>query len=300
MRTIDVSKPEKLPRITALSYGASRTGKTRFAATWPRPLFLSDATESGWTTISNMDKSVWFETNRAPKVWAIEKVADMFQAAHEAEALVARGEVRTIVIDSLTFYADLYFNFAENAAGGRGDPRQLYQKLSSHLKTVREQIHLIGCNVVWLALAQDPNEERPIGGPMLSGQNAAKFAAGCDYVFYHHQFQPTPTAAQQWEIRTKRFKNYAAGGRDEGLLSDPLGYIAVDSTDPTKEMFVADSTYRTLAECLGIIAPVGVIEPVAVVPAAIEVPKTEANTNGKAVSAKPTSPGSPGRPSAPR
>src|SRR3990172_2057198 len=100
MRVIDVSKPGKIQRITALSYGMSRSGKTRFAGSWPRPLFLSDATESGWTTLSNMDKSVLFEPERAPIVWAIEKVQDISQAIKDVEPMLKRREVQTVVVDS--------------------------------------------------------------------------------------------------------------------------------------------------------------------------------------------------------
>jgi hypothetical protein len=254
MRVIDVSKPEKLRRITALSYGASRSGKTRFAGTWPRPLFLADATESGWTTLGNMDRNVLFEPNRPPVVWAIEKVTDMFQALKDVEPMLKRGDIQTIVVDSITFYSDRFFNYAESLAGGRGDPRQLYQKLAAHLKALCEQVHALSCNVVWLALAKDPGEDQPVGGPMLSGQNAPKFAASCDYLLYHRHFQQG-AGPLQWEVRTRKYLNYAAGGRDEGLLPDPLGYVTT-TADGTGEVFVPDCTYRTLAEALGILAPI--------------------------------------------
>lgn len=283
MRVIDVSKPEKLQRITALSYGASRSGKTRFAGSWPRPLFLSDATESGWTTLGNMDRNILFEPGRAPIVWAIEKSSDMMQAVKDSEPMIKRGEVRTIVVDSLTFYSDLYFNTLDSMAGGRADGRQLYQKLGQHLKSVREFIHLLGTNVVWLALAKDPGEDQPVGGPMLSGQQAAKFAAGCDYLLYHRSFQTSPTAALQWEIRTRKYQNYAAGGRDEGLLPDPLGYVI--GAEGEAEQFVADCTYRTFAEALGILAPI--TASAAQITSAAETAKS--NGNGKSIG-RPTPP----------
>lgn len=274
MRVIDVSKPGKHQRITALSYGASRSGKTRFAGSWPRPLFLSDATESGWTTLQNMDKSILFEEGRDPKVWAIEKVVDMTKAVKDAEPLIKRGEVRTIVVDSLTFYSDLVFNYFESA-GGERDPRRLYQKLAAHLKTLREEIHLLGCNVVWLCLAKDPGEEQPVGGPMLSGQNAQKFSAGCDYLLYHRHFQ-SGNGPLQWEIRTRKFGSYAAGGRDEGRLPDPLGYIT-DGAD-NKDVFIPECTYRTLAEALGIIDPINRVDDLFEPPPEIETSEPVADT----------------------
>jgi len=297
MKVIDVSKPGRIQRITALSYGQSRAGKTRFAGSWPRPLFLSDATESGWTTLSNMDHNARFEEGRAPIVWAIEKAQDMMQGVHDAEPLVKRGDVHTVVIDSLTFYADLFFNTLDAAGGNRADGRQLYQKLGQHLKNLREQIHLLGCNVVWLALEKPPGEDTPIGGPMLSGQNAAKFAAGCDYVFYHRSFQSQPNQPLQFEIRTRKYQHYQAGGRDEGRLPDPLGYM--QAVEGGTDIFVPDCTYRTLAEALGILpiadgvsiaAGTGIDEAVAAATA-------PSNGKGKAVTGRPTppTPSQPGR-----
>ncbi len=255
MRAVDVSKPQKLQRITALSYGHSRSGKTRFAGSWPRPIFFSDATESGWTTLSNMDRNHLFEPTHSPIVWAIEKAQDMAQATKDVEPLIKRGEVQTVVIDSVTFYSDLVFNMFDSQANGRMDQRQLYGKLGQNLKAIREFVHLLGVNVLWLALANDPSEERPTGGPMLSGQQAAKFAAGCDYMFYHRSFQSAPSSPLQYEIRTRKFGQYAAGGRDEGRLPDPLGYLMAGDTEAAPDVFVPDCSYRTLAESLGLIEP---------------------------------------------
>lgn len=296
MKVIDVSRPGKIQRITALSYGQSRAGKTRFAGSWPRPLFLSDATESGWTTLSNMDHNARFEPERAPVVWAIEKAADMMQAVHDAEPMVKRGEIHTIVIDSLTFYADLFFNTLDAAGGNRADGRQLYQKLGQHLKNLREQVHLLGSNVVWLALEKPPGEDTPIGGPMLSGQNAAKFAAGCDYVFYHRSFQSQPNQPLQFEIRTRKYQHYQAGGRDEGRLPDPLGYM--QAVEGGNDIFVPDCTYRTLAEALGILPIVdgaSIAPATAPVVAAATAPAPA--SNGKGASGRPSPPTSsqPGR-----
>jgi len=294
MKVIDVSRPGKIQRITVLSYGQSRAGKTRFAGSWPRPLFLSDATESGWTTLSNMDHNARFEPERAPVVWAIEKAADMMQAVHDAEPMVKRGEIHTIVIDSLTFYADLFFNTLDAAGGNRADGRQLYQKLGQHLKNLREQVHLLGSNVVWLALEKPPGEDTPIGGPMLSGQNAAKFAAGCDYVFYHRSFQSQPNQPLQFEIRTRKYQHYQAGGRDEGRLPDPLGYM--QAVEGGNDIFVPDCTYRTLAEALGILP---IVDGASIAPATAPVvaAATAPASNGKGASGRPSPPTSsqPGR-----
>lgn len=251
MKTIDLAR--RAPdRITVLSYGHMRSGKTRFAASWPRPLFLADATEGGWTTIQNMDRSALFEPDRFPIVCPIEKIGDMMEAIRDVQPMIQDGRVKTIVIDSLTFYADLYLNTMASLYSGKSvDLRQLYASLGSHLRQLRIDIHALRVNVVWLCLAKEPNEETPTGGPLLPGQNASKFAAGCDYVFYHRSFQVK--GELHWEIRTRSYERYMAGGRDEGRLPDPLGFLTQGADG--EDVFVRDCTYRTMAETLGLIAP---------------------------------------------
>lgn len=209
------------PRITALCYGATRSGKTKFAGSWPRPLFLSDVTESGWVTLQTMDRSGFYEPDRDPIVWGIETISDMAEASAKMDPLIAKGEVRTIVIDSLTFYADLYFNHLLALMGSRPDNRRAYGDLNNHLRDLRVRMHQKQVNVLWLALDKQPDSENPIGGPMIPGQQASKFAAGCDFILYHRQVQEGKESTR-WEVRTKKFGPYVAGGRDGGVLPDPM------------------------------------------------------------------------------
>jgi len=243
MRVVDLDKG-KPPRTTVLSYGTMRAGKTRWAASFPRPLFLADATESGWTTIEGMQPEDFYELGRKPEVWAIEKAADMMQAVTQIEAdlRATAGKWRSVVVDSLTFYSDTFYNalYSGAVAGGRSpDLRQIYGQLANHLRDLRVRLHSLPLNVVWLCLEKSPGEENPFGGPMIPGQSAQKFAAGVDYLLYHRCFQPNPQVGPQWEIRSRQFGAYKAGGRDGGLLPDPL----------------TDCTYKSFAEALGLPAP---------------------------------------------
>lgn len=249
----DINLDTAPARTTILSYGAMRSGKTRWAATWPRPLFLSEATEGGWTTMRNMSPDAFFEPGRKPKVWAIEKAADLIASLAKIEPMIASGEIMTVVIDSITFYSDLYYSnlvtLARNA-GKQPDLRQVYGNLGDHLRYVREQYHGLLCNVIWLALEKAPNEENQFGGPMIPGQSAQKFAAGCDYILYHRVFQRDKGLANSYEIRSRGWERYVAGGRDEGLLPDPIGYMEEHEDGST--IFVPDCTYRTFAEALAL------------------------------------------------
>lgn len=222
-----------------LSYGPSRSGKTRFAATFPRPRFLSDASERGWTTIETMPSECFYEPDRPPEVWPVNNAQEMTEALNDCENDVWAGKIHTIVVDSLTFYGDVYFQWLLAQAvrstpqGKAIDNRALYGALAQHLATLRTRIHQWPCNVIWLALERTPDADHPRGGPLLTGQTAQKFPAGCDHVFLHRSYtmkvnedadgKPcAPYDHKVFEMHTGPYGNYLVGGRDSGLLPSPI------------------------------------------------------------------------------
>lgn len=240
-----------------LSYGRSRSGKTRFAATFPRPRFLSDASERGWTTVETMPAECYYEPDWIPEVWPIEDSQQMAEALTATKADVYASKIFTVIIDSLTFYADSHFQHlfqqAAKVAGNKPvDTRSLYGALAQHLQNLRIDIHKWPCNVVWLALEKAPDTDNPQGGPLLTGQSAQKFPAGCDHVFYHRSYtgnemiENVATQVRYFEMRTASFGQYLAGGRDSGMLPDPIW----------------DPTYRQIAEALELVDPLEAIKSV--------------------------------------
>lgn len=237
-----------------LSYGRSRSGKTRFAATFPRVRFLSDASERGWTTIETMPDECYYEPSVPPEVWPIDDSSQMAEALAMSKADVFAGKILSLAIDSLTFYADSHFAWlfqqAAKTAGSKPvDTRALYGALAQHLQNLRIDIHKWPCNVIWLALEKSPDSDNPQGGPLLTGQSAQKFPAGCDHVFYHRSYTGPGEVdgkveqCRFYEMRTAPFGQYLAGGRDSGLLPDPI----------------FDPSYRQLAEALDIPDPVAAL-----------------------------------------
>jgi len=232
-RVIDLSKDALKTRITALSYGASRSGKTRFLAGFPRPLVIADAKESGWETMRTMPDDAFYEPGRKPVVWAVDDAQQMMESIRDAEADIKRDpdSFWTVGVDSLTFYVDGYLAELElrqrQAKGGdAGERRLLYQDLAFHLKYLMGRVHqLHTTNIVWLCLHKEP-EEGKLGGPLLVGQMAGKAPALCDHLFYHRTYRPGGTgekaAPPVYEIRTRPWGPFIAGGRDGGALPDPL------------------------------------------------------------------------------
>jgi hypothetical protein len=215
MREINLDLPDqtgKAPRYTFLIYGPMGSGKTTLAASFPRPLFLSDVTESGYESLRGLDESVLFEPNVRPRALGIEKMNDMAQAREMIAPLVASGQVQTIVDDSLTFYADLYLNSIFDMQGANRDNRKAYGELGIHLRDLRVKWQGFQCNIVWLCLVRDPDDDRPQGGPMIPGAESGKFGAGCDYQLFmrHDRFKRGQEFVDNYELHSRNWGKYAA------------------------------------------------------------------------------------------
>ncbi len=272
MREIQIKKHVGPRPVSCMSYGATRAGKTRWASTWPRPLFLSDVTEKGWESIETAPIESFFEPDRVPIVWAIETPADVHQAIDKLGPLIASGEVCTVVLDSLTFYADLYLNKVTTEmakGGGKVDLRAAYGALATHLNDLRIRIEKLGCNVVWLALERTPEEGERVSVPMLPGKSAMKFSASCSYIMFHRT--STVDKKRVYEMHTQPSDSFIAGGRDAGLLPD----------------IITNPTYREFADILGLTA---------VAPAPVQRPVVQSNSpsgNGRPVTAPAQRPAAP-------
>jgi AAA domain-containing protein len=247
--------PGKRRRITLCNYGASRSGKTQLAATFPRPLFLSDKGESGWETIRYMPVDLFYEPNhRTPsglscEVWPISTAQEMLESIPVVAEILRKEPDRwgTLVVDSLTFYADSYFAQLElnyrKAMGQKYDPRRAFQDLGSHLRWIMIRLHEIteplGVNVVWLALEKPPQESGDPGGILLSGQSALKTPARCDGLLYQRHYRAG--ADTVYEVHAQPFGIMPAGGRGFQVLPCPM----------------VSPTYRDFEALLGIVPRYG-------------------------------------------
>jgi len=232
MRKIDLNDPKGPARITMMLTGSSRSGKTYFAARFPRPVFLSDASEGGWTTIENMADEAFYENGRVPEVYAIEKPADMIDSIADLETRINadKQSVGTIVIDSLTFYAEMYFAQLE-AASQRFDTRKAYGDLASHLRWIMIRIHRLPVNVLWLALTKEGGEEGSLGGISVPGQTATKAPARCDIWAYMEQINQGAKRPPTFRLHTQNYGGFKAGHRFgatlPAMIEDP-SYLDIE------------------------------------------------------------------------
>lgn len=239
--SLDETHDQKAPRYTFCCYGPTGSGKTTFAATFPRPVYLSETSESGYESLRGLSDDVLFESGVKPIIIGIEKMNDMAIARDALAPHIASGQVQTVVIDSLTFYADLYLNylFAIHAAS-QGANLKAYGALGQHLRDLRVKWHSMGCNVVSLCLPQDPDDDRPNGLPSIPGKEAGKFGASCDFLLYHRhdRFKQGNDYADSFELHSKPYGKYVARGR--------LAIGRDEIPNPMK-----NATYSTLIEALG-------------------------------------------------
>lgn len=227
---IKSAEPSKANYRTFMCYGDTRTGKTRFAGTFPNALFIADKSERGWTTLETMPGVEFYHEDKPPLVFGVINRQEMTEALAKAEQLVKLGYIDTLVVDSLTFYAESWYQSELQATlavpNAKLDTRGLYGALSSHLADIRMQIHEWGCNVVWTALAAPPEDGRQ-GGPMISGKSRERFPAGCDHIFRHYRWESVDDDKQPivgYSARTAPHENYVGGGRDSGAIPDPFNW----------------------------------------------------------------------------
>lgn len=248
----------ELPVFTMINYGDTRSGKTTFAATWPRILVLGDAIERGYESIKSSDRSTWFEPDGPdPIVWALESSADLATVCEPGgriDQLVATGRVRTIVFDALSYYCELALNRIITNQGGKNDNRAAYGDLGKHLRAVREMIHLRGCSVIWNCITAHPNDDDKRGRPSIPGKQGEAWPGAVDFVFRSQvsrqrvaydvvDDEGKPTGAKQQVMEESYFMNtrqmgaYIAGSRlgaKADLLPDPFS-----------------GTYSDFVTCLG-------------------------------------------------
>jgi hypothetical protein len=218
MRELKIDAPDDVPQLSILNYGDTRTGKTTFGGTFPRPLIIADTTENGWKSVFTMNHANRFEPDVEPIVWGVDQINDLSMMYSRMDSLLASGRIFTIVFDAFSFYCDFYLASLIRLQG-KPDNRQAYGALGLHLREVRVQLQQRRASVVYNCLASHPSEEDTKGRPMIPGQQADKFAAGVDMVFYSRLEKINKQ--ETYYVHTRQYGKYIAGHR-EGINSDRL------------------------------------------------------------------------------
>lgn len=219
MREMKMGHQTAPKHIRMLACGLPSAGKTTFAGTAPRPLFISDAAEGGFNALYNMPVDWRWDPKVEPEVWAIEQMADIPVILARLEQMVISNTFpfKTLVIDPLSIYVDRVL--AELMAKNPGqDARRYYGDLANHLRLILMRFHALPCHVLWLChVRADGNETN---GPAIGGQMGSKLPAYMDFKTLSH-VSTSPSAPPVFELRTRPFRSWTfLGGR--WTLPDPM------------------------------------------------------------------------------
>jgi hypothetical protein len=151
--------------------GGAGSGKTSFAATAPRPLFLADNVEKGYQIIETMNPDLFWNPKQPPEIWAIEKIQDSIQAVADLEKMAATGKFPygTVSFDPFSIYCDRFLTEMPQP----NDRRQLYGDLWTHIFVLIRRLHALPCNIFWLSHVKE-------GELQIPGQASEKLPAMCE------------------------------------------------------------------------------------------------------------------------
>jgi hypothetical protein len=176
MREFKIGSKKATQFIHALIGGIPSSGKTHFASTFPKPLFLSDAAEGGYKTLEYMDRDYWWDPNHAPDVWAQENMMDLPIAVTRLQTMAKGGKFpfQSIIVDSVSIYAERLLAELKMANPGE-DNRQRYGSLADALRAQVVRINALPANIIWLCHVTTEGELT------LPGKAAATIPAYMDH-----------------------------------------------------------------------------------------------------------------------
>jgi len=204
-------------------YGALRSGKTTVASTFPKPVFLSAGNEGGDTTLRFCNADVI----------PIGRSQDMKEAIDYIAKNRDRYGWRTIVVDSITYYSDIFLQ--ELTTDGTRPMRQRdWGMLDLHLqKWLLPTLRNVPMHVVWIALEESDRgpEGQVVGykamlyGKCLDAQSLVASSCG-----FRRMADKTLLGAKITAWDTDRFENCAVAAHLPMGKSRTLEAILVDES----------------------------------------------------------------------
>lgn len=219
MREIVIKAGAPPELIRAVVVGPFKSGKTSLAATFPTPLFISDAVEGGYKTMYEMDPALWWDPAVRPEVWAIESFKDIGTVVLprlEAAAQQGKFKWRTVVFDPISLYSDRVLSEMQQADPGK-DNRQIYGDLGIHLRALIIRFQALPAHVLWLSHLKEGENGVELA---IQGQTSGKLGAWGDFCWYTNVITAV-NIPPRYELRTLPYRNVKfLGGRWK--LPDPI------------------------------------------------------------------------------
>lgn len=185
--------------VTVFLFGPIGTIKTTWAGTWPSPVFLSAGQEGGDDSLSMLPQITGCAT---PPVYMIDNCKKMLDKVEFICNHYERFGWKTVVFDSITFYADLWIRELTEVRIAQGKKKKGEEDygmqmrdwgfLEAHLcKDLAQRLHKTKLNVIWIALQKEKGSVNPDGTrivesvePMVPGSSAIKLPAMCKMVIH--------------------------------------------------------------------------------------------------------------------
>lgn len=228
-------------------YGRMRSGKTRAAATFPRPFFIVPYHEGSHVALmgkkdidfvlthgsTGAEQAVANEPGRAysmsdildelegrymhaAKIW---KKAEAEEDGVKREALFVEGDQlfpwQTVVVESITHYTDLVQE--ELTRGNTIDmDYQKWGKLSAHLRSVHARLRALPVHVVFISLSIEHFDQKGNltgGGPAFPGAMKYKLPSACDCVVFMEHREGAKGKPGRYTAHFRTHKVFDAGCR---------------------------------------------------------------------------------------
>jgi len=198
-------------------YGPLGSGKTTFASTFPRPVFLSAGNEGGDTTL-RFCKGHVIQVNSSND---LKEAVGLVHARHKEFGW------RTLVIDSVTYLSDLYISELTKS-GDKPMQQRDWGMLDLFLqKWLQPTLRKLPLHVVWIAGEDvERNGENGVVGyrPMLYGKTAVKLPGTCDLLVRSNteQYRDPQSGLMQtnYILQTVPIAGAPARGRFGAAFSD--------------------------------------------------------------------------------
>ena len=106
MPRYEAQSATNLPFQSCLVFGASRSGKTHFCATFPQVAMLCSRRERGYITIEHMDPKAFYDPKVPPQVYVVDDIQSLMMDLHKnVIPQIQAGKLKTVCVE-LTFHAD--------------------------------------------------------------------------------------------------------------------------------------------------------------------------------------------------
>lgn len=215
-------------------YGATGSGKTTVASTFPSPLFLVPANEGSELTLRGKHLQ-FIRLGKTPegKVIPVRQhlstiLTDLEKRHEQMRVALSKGDDaaahaafpwQTIVVESLTHLGDMLVEDVSGYGTKKMD-QQGWGLISSFLRTLHSRLRNLDVHVVYTALQKTTENEQSgviTGSPNLIGQTAEKLPSACDVIGYCEE-QPVPKGGEpKYRVHFRKHLYWPARSRFRGF-----------------------------------------------------------------------------------